>query len=187
MKLDPGTDLERPDTAILVWVPRESELRPEMQIGIGDRQIFPALAQQTGAAGIARRSRIDEARGHGHAYGNETGAARHRWRAAARAKRSGHAEQRRVAQKIAPADARRARRLQQGALGRASEARASSLCASRAASGRCAVGREDPRGHGLGEPRASSGPRMRSSSTGATWVRTRFRKSLESRRRCAVA
>ena len=48
----------------------ERELRPEMQIGVGDREIFPALAQQTDAAGIAHGHRIDEARRHGHAYGH---------------------------------------------------------------------------------------------------------------------
>ena len=66
MELDAAANLERPDAAIRVRQPALRERRLQLKCGVGNREIFPGLGQQTDAAGVGHGERIDQARRHRH-------------------------------------------------------------------------------------------------------------------------
>ena len=62
-------DLERPDAAVRVRLPAFRERRLEMQVGIRVREVLAGLAYEADAPRVGNGQRIDQPGGYGHSHG----------------------------------------------------------------------------------------------------------------------
>jgi len=184
VKLDVAADPEGPDASVRVRLPALRQRRPQIEIGIRHGEILADLTQQADASRVSDGERVDDSCRHGHADGEERAQGASSLGCAHRADRLGargagresvgerrrEPEHRGITQKLAPPDPPGEVFVDRGILhGRAA-----------ATDGVGLIHAPQRSMLSLGEKtfaviaslsRLSSGPKRRSSTTGATWAR----------------